>query len=74
MSKQDGIRSWSQLDKQYETDGNRNVRIKRHENGITTAFHRNCKGGLVKVDQIYYEDSFTELVLLGQMTWNDDEI
>jgi hypothetical protein len=27
--KQDGIRSWRQLAQQYETDGNRNVRIKR---------------------------------------------
>jgi hypothetical protein len=27
--KQDGIRSWCQLVQQYETDGNRNVRIKR---------------------------------------------
>jgi hypothetical protein len=26
--KQDGIRSWYQLVQQYETDGNRNVRIK----------------------------------------------
>ena len=30
-SKQDGIRSWCQLVKQYETDGNRNVRIKKLE-------------------------------------------
>jgi hypothetical protein len=29
--KQDGIRSWCQLVQQYETDGNRNVRIKRLE-------------------------------------------
>jgi hypothetical protein len=28
---QDGIRSWCQLVQQYETDGNRNVRIKRLE-------------------------------------------
>ena len=35
-SKQDGIRSWCQLVKQSETDGNRNVRIKKFENVITT--------------------------------------
>ena len=47
-SKQDGIRSWCQLVKQYETDGNRNVRIKKLETIITTVFHRNYKGGLVR--------------------------
>jgi hypothetical protein len=70
--KQDGIRSWCQL-VQYETDGNRNVRIKRLESFINTLFHRNYRGGLVKWIQDY-EDAFTELVLLGQKTWNDDEI
>jgi hypothetical protein len=34
--KQDGIRPWCQLLQQYETDGNRNVRIKRLENVINT--------------------------------------
>jgi hypothetical protein len=34
--KQDGIRSWCQLVQQYETDGNRNVRIKRLESVIDT--------------------------------------
>ena len=72
-SKQDGIRSWCQLVKQYETDGNRNVRIKKLENVITTIFHCIFKGGLVKWIQDY-EDAFTELVLLGQKTWSDDEI
>jgi hypothetical protein len=32
--KQDGIRSWCQLAQQYETDGNRNNRIKRIENVV----------------------------------------
>jgi hypothetical protein len=71
--KQDGIRSWCQLIQPYETDGNRNVRIKRLENVINTVFHRNYRGGLVKWIQ-QYEDAFTELALLGQKTWNDDEI
>jgi hypothetical protein len=71
--KQDGIRSWCQLVQQYETDGNRNVRIKRLESVINTVFHRNYRGGLVKWIQ-EYEDAFTELALLGQKTWNDDEI
>jgi hypothetical protein len=39
--KQDGIRSWCQLAEQYETDGNRNVRIKRLEIVINTVFHHN---------------------------------
>jgi hypothetical protein len=47
-SKQDGIRSWCQLVQQYETNGNQNVRIKKLENVITTVFHRNYRGGLVK--------------------------
>ena len=72
-SKQVGIRSWCQSVKQYETDGNRNVRIKKLENVITTIFHQNYKGGLAKWIQDY-EDVFTELVLLGQKTWSDDEI
>jgi hypothetical protein len=71
--KQDGIRSWCQLLQQYETDGNRNVRIKRLESVINTVFHRNSRGGLVKWIQDY-EDAFTELALLGQKAWNDDEI
>jgi hypothetical protein len=72
-NKQDGIRAWYQLVNQYETDGNRNVRIKKLENVITTVFNRHYKGGLFKWVQDY-EDAFTELVLLGQATWNDDDI
>jgi hypothetical protein len=34
--KKDDIRSWCQLIQQYETDGNRNVRIKRLESVINT--------------------------------------
>jgi hypothetical protein len=56
--KQDGIRSWCQLVQQYETDGNRNVRIKRLESVINTVFHRNYRGGLVRWIQDY-EDAFT---------------
>jgi hypothetical protein len=63
--KQDGIRSWCQLVQQYETDGNRNVRIKRLESVINTVFHSNYRGGLVKWIQDY-EDAFTELALVGQ--------
>jgi hypothetical protein len=72
-NKQDGIRAWYQLVNQYETDGNRNVRVKKLENVITTVFHRHYKGGLFKWVQDY-EDAFTVLVLLGQTTWNDDDI
>jgi hypothetical protein len=71
--KHHSIHSWCQLVQQYETDGNRNVRIKRLENVINTVFHRNYRGGLVKWIQDY-EDAFTELALLVQKTWNDDEI
>jgi hypothetical protein len=58
---------------QYETDSNRNVRIKRLENVINTVFNRNYRRGLVKWIQDY-EDAFTELALLWQKTWNDDDI
>jgi hypothetical protein len=58
---------------QYETDGNRNVRIKRLESVINTVFNRNYRGVIVKWIQDY-EDAFTELALLGQKTWNDYEI
>jgi hypothetical protein len=71
--KQDGIRSWCQLVQQYETHGNRNVEIKRLESVINTVIHLNYTGGLLKWIQDY-EDAFTELTLLGQKTWNDDEI
>jgi hypothetical protein len=71
--KQYGIYPWFQLVQKYETDCNRNVRIKRLESVINTVFHRNYSRGLVKWIQDY-EDAFTELALLGQKTWNDDEI
>jgi hypothetical protein len=58
---------------QYETDGNKNVRIKKLENVITTVFRRHYKGGLFKWVQ-EYEDAFTELVILGQATRNDNDI
>jgi hypothetical protein len=60
--KQDGIRSWYQIVNQCETDSNRNVRIKKLENVITTVFHRCYRGGLFEWIQDY-EDFFTELVL-----------
>jgi hypothetical protein len=63
--KQDGIRSWYQLVDQYETESNRNVRIKRLENVITTIYNRHYRGGLFKWIQDY-EDAFTELALLGE--------
>jgi hypothetical protein len=70
--KQDGTRSWCQFVQQYETDGNRNVRIKRLESVINTVFNSNYRGGLVKWIQDY-EDAFTELALFEQNTWNDLE-
>jgi hypothetical protein len=54
-------------------DGNRNVRIKRLESVTNTFSHRNYGGGLVQWIQDY-KDAFTELALLEQKTWNDDEI
>jgi hypothetical protein len=71
--KQDGILSWCYLVQQYDKDGNITSRIKRLESVINTVFHRNFREGLVKWIQ-YYEDAFTELALLGQKTWNNDEI
>jgi hypothetical protein len=47
--------------------------IKRLEIVIDTVFHRNYRGILVKWIQDY-EDAFTELALLAQKTWNDDDI
>jgi hypothetical protein len=65
IDKQDGIRSWCQVVQKYETDGNRNVRIKKLNSVINTVFHCNYRGGLIKSIQDY-EDAFTELALLGQ--------
>jgi hypothetical protein len=72
-NKQDEIRSWFQLVQQYETDGNKNVKNKKVENVITTVFHWHYRGGLIKWIQDY-EDTFTELVLFGQKTWNDNDV
>ena len=47
-AKQDGIQSW--LVKQHETDGNKNIRIKKLESVISTVFHRHYKGGLNQMD------------------------
>jgi hypothetical protein len=65
--KQDGIRSWCQLVQQYETDGNRNVRIKRLDSVINLVLYLNYRAVLVQWIQDY-EDAFTELALLGQKT------
>jgi hypothetical protein len=62
--KQDVIRSWYQLVNQYETESNRNVRIKRLENVITTVYNRHYKGGLFNWIQDY-EDAFTEYLEKG---------
>jgi hypothetical protein len=71
--KQDRIHSWCQLLQQYETDDNRNVRIKRLESVINKVIHLNHRGGLVEWIQDY-EDALKELSLLGQKTFNDDKI
>jgi hypothetical protein len=47
-NKQDRIRAWYQLVDQYETVGNRNVRVKNLEYVITTVFHRNYNGKSIK--------------------------
>jgi hypothetical protein len=71
--KQDGIRSWFQLVRQYATNVNRDVRSKRSESVIHKIFHRSYRGGIIKLIQDY-EDAYTELALLGKNNWNDDEI
>jgi hypothetical protein len=53
--------------KQYETDGNGNIRIKRIESVINIVFHCNYRGGLVKWIQDD-EDAFTEQALTGKKT------
>ena len=72
-AKQDGIRSWCQLIKQHENDCNKNVRIKKLVSVMNTEFHRHYKGGLTKWIQDY-EDALSELVILGQKAWDDDDI
>jgi hypothetical protein len=51
----------------------KHVKIKRLESVINTVFNRYYWIGLVTWIHDY-EDAFTELALLGQKTWNDDEI
>jgi hypothetical protein len=69
----DGIQAWYQIVNQYETDVNRNVRIKKVEVVITTVLNHHYKGGLFKLVQ-HAKDAFTEHLFLGQTTWNDDSI
>jgi hypothetical protein len=69
--KQDGIRSWYHLVCQYETERNRNVRVKKLANVISTVYNRHYRGGLLKRIQDY-EDAFTELTLFGEKVWDDD--
>ena len=60
-AKQDGIRSWCQLVKQHETDGNKNFRVKKLESVINTVFHKHYKGVLTKWIQDYEDaHSWTE--------------
>jgi hypothetical protein len=70
-AKQDGIRSWCQLIKKYEIDGNKIVSIKKLENFITTVFHRNYNFEILIWIQDY-KDAFTDLVILGKKYWDDD--
>jgi hypothetical protein len=65
--KQDGIHSSCQLVQQYETDVNRNVRIKALENVINTVFHRNYRGVLVKWIQDYEDVHRTGFTLTKDM-------
>jgi hypothetical protein len=71
-SKQDGIRSWCELVKKYERDGNRNVRMKKTENVIPTVFHQNYNLGFVKWIQDY-EDACTLISVFRQKTWNNND-
>jgi hypothetical protein len=69
-NKQDDIRAWYQLVNQYETEGNRNVRIKKLENVITTVFNRHCKGGLFngyKIMKMHSQNLFYLAKILGMM-------
>jgi hypothetical protein len=76
-NKQDGIRAWYQLVNQYETDGNRNVRIKKLENVITTVFHRHYKGrGCLngyKIMKMPSQNLFYLAKILGKMMTSRNE-
>jgi hypothetical protein len=61
--KRDGLRSWYHLVKQYETESNRNVRIKKLENVIATVYHAHYRRGLLKWIKDY-KDDFTEIFYL----------
>ena len=64
-NKQDGIRSWYQLVNQYET---KSQKRSLQQSSITI-----IKRGLFKWVH-YQDDAFTELILLDQTTWNDDDV
>jgi hypothetical protein len=68
---QDVIRSCYQLVNQYETESNRNARIKKLKNVIPTFYHIYYRGRLLKWIQDY-EDAFIELVLLREKVGDDD--
>jgi hypothetical protein len=68
--KQDDIRSWCKLVQQYETDGNKNVRIKRLESVINTVFHRHYRGGLVKWIEDYDQSQYHRQKLQWYVNWH----
>ena len=70
--KQDGIRAWIEIKRKYDADGNRDLRIKRLEQVISTKFHTRYKGGLLQWIQDY-ENAFAELVSLSETAWKKDD-
>ena len=69
--KQDGLKAWMAITQRYALDGNVLVRLTKLEKTIETKFHRNYKGGLTKWI-LDYENAFSELELLKELAWQDD--
>ena len=72
----DGIRAWHEYDKKFNSDGHKDIRIRKLENVIGTVFHNKYKGGLAQWISDY-ENAFAELIELhtedgSRSTWEDD--
>ena len=72
----DGIRAWYEYDKKFNSDGHKDIRIRKLEQVISQVFHKGYKGGLARWISDY-ESAFAELVELQtedgtRSTWEDD--
>ena len=74
----DGILAWHEYDKKFNSDGHKDIRIRKLEKVISQPYHRSYRGGLAQWISDY-ESAFAELVELQtdaegqQSTWSCED-